>query len=87
MRRREFIALVGSVAAWPLAARAQQAQKVARIGFLGSTFASPWKSRVEAFQSGLHDLGYVEGKNIAIEFRWAEENYDQLPLLAAELFV
>src|SRR5262245_62514470 len=86
MRRREFITLVGAGAvAWPLAARAQQAQKVARIGFLGSTFASPWKSRVEAFQSGLHDLGYVEGKNIAIEFRWAEENYDQLPLLAAEL--
>jgi len=86
MRRREFITLVGAgAAAWPLAARAQQAQKVARIGFLGSTFASPWKSRVEAFQSGLHDLGYVEGKNIAIEFRWAEEKYDQLPLLAAEL--
>jgi putative ABC transport system substrate-binding protein len=86
VNRRHFITLLGgAAAAWPLAVRAQQAQKVARIGFLGSTFASPWKSRVEAFQSGLHDLGYVEGKNIAIEFRWAEEKYDQLPLLAAEL--
>jgi putative ABC transport system substrate-binding protein len=63
VNRRHFITLLGgAAAAWPLAVRAQQAQKVARIGFLGSTFASPWKSRVEAFQSGLHDLGYVEEK-------------------------
>jgi putative ABC transport system substrate-binding protein len=64
---------------------AQQARKIARIGFLGSTFAFPWASRVEVFRSGLRDLGYVEGENIAIEFRWAEEKYDQLPRLAAEL--
>ena len=84
--RRELLAALGGAAvAWPLAARAQRAQKVARIGFLGSTFASPWASRVEAFRSGLRNLGYVEGENIAIEFRWAEEKYNQLPRLAAEL--
>jgi putative ABC transport system substrate-binding protein len=86
MQRREFITLLGGTAAsWPLTAQAQQTAKVARIGFLGSTFASNWASRVEAFRSGLRDLGYVEGENIAIEFRWAEERYDQLADLAAEL--
>ncbi len=86
MRRREVIAgLAGVVASWPLVARAQQAGKVARIGFLGATFASSWANRMEAFRSGLRDLGYVEGKNILIESRWAEEQYDQLPALAAEL--
>jgi len=86
MRRRKFIMLLGSAAAaWPLAARAQRQPKLARIGFLGSTFASAWASRVEVFRSGLRDLGYVEGENIAIEFRWAEDKYDQLPRLAAEL--
>jgi putative ABC transport system substrate-binding protein len=59
--------------------------KVARVGFLGSTFASNWASRVEAFRSGLRDLLYVEGENIVIEFRWADENYDQLADLTAEL--
>jgi putative ABC transport system substrate-binding protein len=85
IRRRELIVALGGAAAWPLAARAQQPAKVARIGFLGSTFATPWASRVEAFRSGLRDLGYVEGNNIAIEFRWAEEKYDRLADLAAEL--
>jgi len=85
MKRRAFISLLGGAAAWPIAAHAQRASRVARIGFLGSTFASPWASRVEAFRSGLRNLGYVEGENIAIEFRWAEEKYDQLPRLAAEL--
>ena len=83
--RRKFLATLGGAAAWPLAARAQRASRVARIGFLGSTFASSWASRVEAFRSGLRNLGYVEGENIVIEFRWAEEKYDQLPRLAAEL--
>jgi ABC-type uncharacterized transport system substrate-binding protein len=85
VNKREFITLLGGAVAWPLVARAQQAAKVARIGFLGSTFAANWASRVEAFQSGLRDLRYVEGENIAIEFRWADENYDQLADLAAEL--
>lgn len=69
----------------PIAADAQQAAKVTRIGFLGATTASSWASRVEAFRLGLRDLGYVEGKNIVIEFRWAEEKYGRLPDLAAEL--
>jgi putative tryptophan/tyrosine transport system substrate-binding protein len=86
MRRREFITLlVGALATWPLAARAQQAGKVARIGFLGATFASSWASRMEAFRSGLRDLGHVEGENVLFETRWAEEQYNQLPALAAEL--
>jgi putative ABC transport system substrate-binding protein len=87
MRRREFITLLGSAAAWPLAARAQQSGKVARIGFLGATSSeSGWaKRRVEGFRSGLRDLGYLEGTNIVIEYRWADERYERLPELAAEL--
>ncbi len=84
MRRREFITLLGGAAAWPLAAWAQQAAKVARIGYLSLGPASAWSSRVEALRAGLRDLGWVEGKNIVIEFRWAD-NVDQLPGLAAEL--
>jgi putative tryptophan/tyrosine transport system substrate-binding protein len=84
LRRRDFIALVGgAAAAWPVSARAQQPP--ARIGFLGSTSAARFGSRIEAFRSGLRDLGYVEGKTIVIAFRWADEKYDQLPALAAEL--
>ena len=85
MRRREFLRVFGGAAAWPFTAGAQQAGKIARIGFLGPNSASSWASRLEAFRLGLRDHGYVEGKNIAIEFRWAEENYDRLPELAAEL--
>jgi putative tryptophan/tyrosine transport system substrate-binding protein len=84
MRRREFIALLGSLAS-PRAAQAQQAIKIFRIGFLGSISASKYASQVEALLAGLHDLGYVDGKNITIEFRWAEGKYDRLPELAAEL--
>jgi putative tryptophan/tyrosine transport system substrate-binding protein len=84
MRRREFIAGLGGAAAWPLAARAEQPSKVARIGFLNVAPASAWADDVEAFQVGLHDLGYIEGKNIVIEFRWAV-TLDQLPELATEL--
>jgi putative ABC transport system substrate-binding protein len=66
-------------------AEAQQPKKVWRIGFLGSGSASGYASRVNAMREGLRDLGYVEGKNIVIEYRWAEEKYDRLPNLAAEL--
>jgi putative tryptophan/tyrosine transport system substrate-binding protein len=84
VKRREFIAGLGGAAAWQVAARAQQQATVARIGFLGLSPASAAAMRVEALRAGLRDLGYVEGKNIVIEFRWAER-VDQLPELAAEL--
>jgi putative tryptophan/tyrosine transport system substrate-binding protein len=84
MRRREFITLLGGAAAWPLAARAQQSANVARIGFLRFGPASANAGRIEALRAGLRQLGYVEGKNIVIEFRWAE-TVDRLPELAAEL--
>ena len=84
MKRREFIAVLGSAATWPLAARAQQPAKVAQIGFLGPAPAATYLPRLEALRAGLRDLGYVEGKNIAIEFRWAER-VEQLPEMAAEL--
>jgi putative tryptophan/tyrosine transport system substrate-binding protein len=88
MRRREFITLIGrAAAAWPLAAVAQQPAKVARIGFLGATsLSSPAHRRnVDALRDGLRELGYVEGQNLVIEFRWAEGNYARLPELADEL--
>ena len=86
IRRRHFLAtLLGGAAAWPLATRAQQRPgKVARIGFLGVGPASAWADSVEALRSGLRDLRHVEGKDILIEFRWAER-IDQLPEMAAEL--
>jgi putative tryptophan/tyrosine transport system substrate-binding protein len=85
LRRREFITLLGGAAAsWPLAARAQQAGKVARIGSLRHGPAAANADRIEAMRAGLRQLGYVEGKNIVIEFRWAE-TVDQLPELATEL--
>jgi putative tryptophan/tyrosine transport system substrate-binding protein len=85
MQRREFIALLGGIAAWPIAARAQQSTPVARIGYLNTNDASTAASYVEAFRAGLRDLGYVEGKNFVIESRFAEGNVDRLPELAAEL--
>ena len=85
MRRREFITLVGGAAAgWPLAARAQQT-KVARIGFLGVDSASSHAARLAALRAGLRDLGWVEGTNLVIEYRWAEGNYERLRGLADEL--
>jgi putative ABC transport system substrate-binding protein len=87
LRRREVITLLGGAVAWPLAARAQQPSKVPRIGFLNplsrsNLMGTGW---VEAFRSGLRDLGYVEGKNIIIEYRWSEGQYDRLPALTREL--
>jgi putative ABC transport system substrate-binding protein len=82
MRRREFIAGLGSTAAWPLAAHAQPAP-VPVIGFLGSSGA--FLPFVRLFLQGLAETGYVEGRNVAIEYRWAGDRYDLLPALAAEL--
>jgi putative tryptophan/tyrosine transport system substrate-binding protein len=84
MRRREFIAGLCGAVAWPVMARGQQPRKVARIGFLNLAPASAWTNEMEALRAGLRDLGYIEGKNILIEFRWADTN-DQLPELATEL--
>jgi hypothetical protein len=85
MKRREFITLLGCAVAWPLAARAQQAGKVHRIGFLGSATAPGSAKAVESLRTGLREFGYVEGTNIGFEFRWAEGNYNRLPHLVAEL--
>jgi putative ABC transport system substrate-binding protein len=85
MRRREFITLLGTAAAWPLAAHSQQVSKVPRIGFLGAASPSTFASRLEGIRLGLRDFGYVEGTNITIEYRWAEGRYERLPELAAEL--
>jgi putative tryptophan/tyrosine transport system substrate-binding protein len=85
MRRREFIAGLGSVAGYPLIGRAQQAGKVARIGFLGAPSPNDFADHIATFKAGLRDLGYIEGSNIVIEYRWAEGIYGRLPILAAEL--
>src|SRR6516165_1105833 len=84
MRRRDFIkAIAGSATAWPLQARAQQPIPV--IGYLGTTTADDFASRLAAFREGLSQTGYIEGQNVAIEYRWPEGRYDRLPTLAADL--
>ena len=82
--RREFVAGIGGAAAWPVVARAQQAT-VPLIGYLSEQSADNSKFVTVAFLQGLKETGYVEGQNVAIEYRWAENQLDRLPALAADL--
>src|ERR1700730_11269938 len=84
MRRRELIAGLGGAAAWAIAARAQH-PVMPVIGFLGSGLADVFVNDLAGFRGGLNEVGYVEGRNVAIEYRWAGGQYDRLPALAADL--
>jgi putative ABC transport system substrate-binding protein len=85
MKRREFIRLLGGAAAWPLAARAQQAQRVRHVGVLWPGASAPASPRLESFREGLREAGYIEGYNLTIELRYSRRGAQYLPELAAEL--
>jgi putative tryptophan/tyrosine transport system substrate-binding protein len=82
--RRDFISLLAGAAAWPIAEHAQETTSPI-IGLLGSTTPKEWASLIAAFLNGLSETGFVIGRNVAIEYRWAEGQYDRLPSMAAEL--
>jgi len=84
MRRRDFISLIGGAAAWPLAARAQQSSMPV-VGFLGAGAREPLRQQIAAFLGGLKESGYVEGQNVAVEYRFAEGQFDRFPALASDL--
>jgi putative ABC transport system substrate-binding protein len=83
--RRDFIALLGGAAAWPLAARAQQRRAMPTVGFLGSATPQLWADRLHAFHQGLNEGGYAEGHNVRIEYRWAEDQNARFASLADQL--
>ena len=82
--RREFITLLGGAAAWPLGARAQQAAKLPTIGYLGTAAASAWAPWTAAFVQRLHELGWIDGRTVTIQYRWAEGRSERLAEIAAE---
>ena len=84
LKRREFITLVGGAAAWPLAVRAQQAAMPV-IGFMSAGSPETYPQSLAAFRKALNDIGFIEGQNLAIEYRWAGTEYERFPSLAADL--
>jgi putative ABC transport system substrate-binding protein len=86
MKRRDFITVLGgAAAAWPLAARTQQPAKLPTVGYLGTTAASAWAPWTTAFVQRLHELGWIDGRTVVIQYRWAEGRTERSAELAAEL--
>ena len=85
MKRRDLITLIGGAAAWPVVAQAQQGEQMRRIGVLHGVSAAQWTDRMAGFHRGLGEAGFAEGRNVAIEYRWAEGQFDRLPAMTADL--